>query len=130
MSRPPAFTWREYLIEGAGLGLFMVSAAVMTTLLEHPSSPVRSELPDPLVRRAFMGLAMGLTAAALIYSPWGRRSGAHFNPAVTLTFLRLGKVSPLDAGGYVAGQFAGGTPGLASSAGRSKDLQLRKTRRS
>jgi aquaporin Z len=116
MSRPRVFHWREYLIEGAGLGLFMVSAAVMTTLLEHPSSPVRPALPHPFVRRALMGLAMGLTAAALIYSPWGRRSGAHFNPAVTLTFLRLGKVSPLDAGGYVAGQFAGGTLGIAAAA--------------
>ena len=93
----PSFHWREYLIEAAGLGLFMVSAAAMTTLLEHPASPVRLALPDPILRRILMGLAMGLTAASLIYSPWGRRSGAHFNPAVTLTVLRLGKVSRRDA---------------------------------
>ena len=36
---------------------------------------------------------MGLTAIALIYSPWGQRSGAHFNPAVTLTFFRLRRVA-------------------------------------
>jgi aquaporin Z len=30
---------------------------------------------------------MGPTAVAIIYSSWGRRSGAHMNPAVTLTFL-------------------------------------------
>ena len=28
--------WREYLMEAAGLGVFMVSAAMMTSLLEHP----------------------------------------------------------------------------------------------
>ena len=39
---------------------------------------------------------MGLTAIGLIYSPWGQRSGAHFNPPVTLTVLRLGKVTPRD----------------------------------
>jgi aquaporin Z len=109
--------WREYLIEATGLGLFMVSAAAMTTVLEHPASPVRSALPDPFLRRALMGVAMGLTAAALIYSPWGRRSGAHFNPAVTLTFWRLGKMSARDAWCYAAAQFAGGALGIAAAAG-------------
>ncbi|HET9270838.1 MAG TPA: aquaporin, partial [Vicinamibacterales bacterium] len=111
------FHWREYLIEATGLGLFMVTAATMTTVLEHPASPLRLALPDPFVRRVFMGLAMGLTAASLIYSPWGRRSGAHFNPAVTLTFLRLGKVSRRDASFYAAAQFAGGVLGIAAAAG-------------
>jgi aquaporin Z len=109
--------WREYLIEAAGLGLFMLSAASMGTLIEHPASPLRHVLPDPFGRRMVMGLAMGITAASLIYSPWGQRSGAHFNPSVTLTFLRLGKVSRLDASFYVAAQFAGGVLGIAAAAG-------------
>jgi aquaporin Z len=65
------------------------------------------------MRRAAMGVAMGLTGAALIYSPWGRRSGAHNNPAVTLTFFRLGKISGRDALWYVAAQFVGGAAGIA-----------------
>ena len=43
-----------------------------------------------------MGLAMGVTAVSIIYSRWGQRSGAHMNPAVTLTYFRLGKVAPAD----------------------------------
>jgi len=108
--------WREYLMEVAGLGLFMVSAATMTSLLEHPASPARALVPDPALRRAAMGVAMGVTAAALIYSPWGRRSGAHNNPAVTLTFFRLGKISGRDALAYVTAQFVGGTAGIAVAA--------------
>ena len=105
--------WPEYLIEAAGLGLFMVSACGFGTLLEAPGSPLRAVLPDPMVRRALMGLAMGLTAIVLIYSPWGMRSGAHFNPAVTLAFWRLGRVAGADAAGYAVAQFAGGALGVA-----------------
>jgi aquaporin Z len=109
--------WPEYLGEGAGLGLFMISANGFAALLEHPASPVHQLLPDPVVRRMLMGVAMGLTAIALIYSPWGRRSGAHFNPAVTLTFFHLGKVARRDLLGYLAAQFIGGAVG-AILAGR------------
>jgi aquaporin Z len=58
---------------------------------------------------------MGLTAIALIYSPWGKRSGAHMNPAVTITFWRLGRVPRWDAVFYILAQFAGGTLGVLFS---------------
>jgi aquaporin Z len=102
----------EYLIEASGLGAFMLSAGLFGALLWYPGSPLRQALPDPFVRRALMGIAMGLTAVAIIYSRWGKRSGAHINPAVTLTYLRLGKIEPHDALGYVLAQFVGGLAGL------------------
>lgn len=97
-----------FAIETCGLGLFLLSAVLCTALLEHPASPVRQALPDALTRRALIGMAMGLTFAAIAYSPWGQRSGAHLNPAVTLSFLRLGKIRRRDAAGYVGAQFLGG----------------------
>ncbi|HMO64830.1 MAG TPA: aquaporin [Verrucomicrobiota bacterium] len=105
--------WPEYLTEAAGLGLFMVSASTFGVLLFHPGSPVGAALPAGLPRRAGMGLAMALTAVALVYNRWGRQSGAHYNPALTLTFLRLGKVASRDAAAYVAAQFAGGALGMS-----------------
>lgn len=102
----------EYAAEAWALGLFMVSAAGFGVLLFHPGSPVVAAWPDPVLRRVLMGLAMGLTAAANIYSPWGRRSGAHMNPALTWTFYRLGKVARADLYGYVVAQFAGGLLGM------------------
>jgi aquaporin Z len=104
--------WPEYAIEAALLGLFMLSACAFTVLLEHPRSPVHLAIPDPTLRRALMGLAMGSTAIALIYSTWGKRSGAHFNPATTLTFFRLRRVPRRDAIAYVGAQFLGGALGV------------------
>ncbi len=95
--------WPEYVSEAMCLGLFMMSAAGFATLLQHPVSPLSAWSVSPLAQRIPMGVAMGLTAAALIYSPLGGRSGAHMNPALTLTFLRLGKVAPADAVGWPTG---------------------------
>lgn len=108
--------WREYLAEAAGLGLFMVAACGFGAALGHPDSPVVRALPDALLRRALAGLAMGLTAVALIRSPWGQRSGAHLNPATTLTFWRLGKVATVDAVCYALAQALGGIAGVALAA--------------
>jgi aquaporin Z len=102
----------EYLMEAALLGLFMCSACAVTVLLQHPGSPVSGAVPDPFVRRLLTGLAMGATAVGLIYSPWGKQSGAHMNPAITLTFTRLGKVAPRDAVAYAVAQFTGGVGGV------------------
>jgi aquaporin Z len=108
--------WREYAAEALALGLFMVSAMLCTVALEHPASALRASLPDAFTRRVVMGLAMGATAAAIIYSPLGARSGAHMNPSVTLAFLWLGRVSRRDAAGYIAAQVIGAIAGTALSA--------------
>ena len=105
--------WVEYVIEAGALGSFMISACVFGVLLEHPNSPLHQFLgKSTLLRRALMGVAMGLTAISVIYSSWGQRSGAHMNPSVTLTFLMLGKIRVWDAVFYVLFQFAGGIAGV------------------
>ena len=108
--------WPEYLMEAAGLGLFMISACTFAVILDHPASFVRNAIPNSDVRRTLGGIAMGLTAIGLIYSPWGKRSGAHLNPALTLTFFRLGKIAAADAFSYAFSQFAGGVAGVMFSA--------------
>ncbi len=108
--------WPEYLMEAAELACFMFVASLVTVAIEYPGSPVRQIVPSDLLRRVLIGAAMGLTAALIIYSPPGRRSGAHFNPAVTLAFFRLGKVKPWDALFYVVAQFLGGIGGVALAA--------------
>ena len=83
------------------------------------SIPIRRCAPPwrtRLAARLLMGIAMGLTAMALIYSPLGARSGAHLNPATTMTFLRLGRMHAVDAAAYVVAQFAGGLAGISIAA--------------
>jgi aquaporin Z len=104
--------WPQYLVEALLLGAFMVSACLGAFALEHPASPVSMRITSPFVRRVLMGALMGLTAIALIYSSLGAMSGAHMNPAITLTFLVLGKVEAWDALFYIAAQCAGGVAGV------------------
>jgi aquaporin Z len=102
----------EYLMEAWGLALFMISACAFGVLLQHPSSPVQQAIPNATLRQVLMGAAMGLTNIVNIYSPWGKRSGAHLNPSVTWTFFRLGKVKSADAVFYAISQFIGGIAGV------------------
>ncbi len=99
--------WPEYIFEGIGLALFMIFAGGLTALLEHPESPVHIALPSKMLRHVLLGLIMGTYIALLIYSPWGRRTGAHINPAVTIAFWRMGKINKVDAIFYIIAQFVG-----------------------
>lgn len=104
--------WPEYLMEMVELAIFMIVAAVFISLFEYPSSPVHRAIPDPLLRRVCVAVVMGSTAISIVYSPFGQRSGAHINPAVTLAFLRLGKISVQDSIFYILAQFIGAVLGV------------------
>jgi aquaporin Z len=58
--------WPEYAAEALGLALFMVAAGVVATVLEAPDSELKGLLPNESLRRVIAGLAMGLTAIALL----------------------------------------------------------------
>jgi aquaporin Z len=108
--------WLLYVFEGAELAIFMISACCFTVFLFNPSWPWTRAIPDATLRRLLMGIAMGITAVLIIHSPMGKRSGAHFNPAITISYLRLGKMAAWDAVFYVVFQFFGGVFGVAVSA--------------
>lgn len=110
-----AFTrhWPVYLMEACEIAVFVIMVGLWATLLEYPGSALQQALPDPGIRRALRGCLVAATAIAIVYSPFGSRSGAHLNPAVTLTFLRIGRVAPWDAVFYVSAQFVGAWLGIA-----------------
>jgi aquaporin Z len=80
-------------MEAGELALYMFFACAFATLLQHPASPVRHFIVSAVLRRALMGLAMGAMVIAIVMTPWGKQSGGHFNPAITLLFIGWEKCS-------------------------------------
>jgi aquaporin Z len=105
--------WPEYLMEAAEAGLYLFSVCTFATLLWHPKSPIHRYLPSQAVRRMLMGSAISATIIAIVLSPWGKQSGAHFNPAVTFTFYRLRKMALWDVVFYCTAQLFGAVAGIA-----------------
>lgn len=100
--------WCHYVVEAAGIMAFLTVASVANVVFHHPDSVLAHALgPQPWVQRIGVGTALGLLITAMANSPWGKRSGAHFNPAVTLGFWQLGYITAADALWYMLAQFAG-----------------------
>jgi aquaporin Z len=105
--------WRIYAYEATGLGGFLLVVGIVDSILFATQSPLNSVVTPDALKRLFVGIAAGLYFIGLVYSPWGKESGAHINPSITLAFLRLGKIRVLDAGFYIGAQFIGAVIGVA-----------------
>lgn len=108
------FHWPEYLMEAASAALFLFLTCFFAGLLLSPTSPIRHVLVRPIGLRALMGLAVGVTMVAIVMSPWGQRSGGHFNPALTVAFYHLRKMDLRDALLYLVAQFSGAIAGVCA----------------
>jgi len=104
--------WSHYSTEAAGAALFIIVASLITTAVKHPASALHDWVGErQYLGRALIGGVVGALIVLMVYSPWGRRSGAHFNPAVTVAFWQLGKVHWVDAVWYVLFQVLGAAAG-------------------
>ena len=101
--------WLHYLQEALGLAIFMISACFFGAMLEAKDAYLHMAVDNGFLRAIIMGVLMGATALFIFYSRWTSPSGSHINPAVTLSFLRLGKMCRWDAIFYIVFQFIGGT---------------------
>src|SRR5690349_5501434 len=100
---------RHYFQEALGLAIFMIAACFFGALLEGKGSTVHNAITNSFIRMIIMGVLMGATALFIFYSPVTAPSGAHINPAVTITFLRIGSMCYWDAIFFILFQVAGGT---------------------
>lgn len=87
----------------------MISACFFSALLEANDAGLHKAIGDAFIRTLMIAALMGGTALFIFYSPLTSPSGSHINPAVTLSFLWLGKMCHWDAIFYIIFQFIGGT---------------------
>src|SRR4030095_6333161 len=86
----------------------MISACFFSAALEGRHGALHIAIPNTNLRGLIMGILMGLTALFIFHSPFTAPSGSHINPAVTLVFLRLGRICSRDAFFYTLFQLTGG----------------------
>ena len=99
-----------YAAEFAGTAIMLFIGVSAVAFMWAPGSPVPA-IDNAALRRLLTGLLFAGGATAVVYSPLGQISGGHINPAVTLAFWRMGKVSTRDAVIYSVVQFAGALTG-------------------
>lgn len=101
--------WEEWASEYVGTAFQLFLGFTVVGLLEAPGAPGRQLLGWPWARLVVIGAAFGVLAALVAISPFGKRSGAHLNPAVTLGFWARGHTHTADLAGFAVAQVAGAT---------------------
>ena len=101
----PSFPLLEFAL--TAVLLFTVVTAVRWLIA--PASPVA--IADFQVALAVVGVIVGAVLLVLIRSPWGRRSGAHLNPAVSIGLWLMGAFPGRWVAPYAAAQLAGSLAG-------------------
>jgi aquaporin Z len=71
---------------------------------------VVNDLQDGMLGHVGIAVVFGLVIMAMIYS-YGNISGAHFNPAVTISFFAAKRISGRDTIFYIISQISGGLLG-------------------
>ncbi len=103
--------FKIYLSEMAGTGLLVMIGLSFVIIDFGSGSKIVMLIPDSGLRRLITGFLFGLTGALIAVSPFGRESGAHINPVVTMAFYLKKKIRASHAAGYVVFQLVGAVLG-------------------
>jgi aquaporin Z len=103
-----------YTSELVGTALLVFLGLSIVIALWGHGAPFASLPISPDVRRLLNGFLFGSVGAAIAFSPIGRMSGAHINPAMTFAFWLEGKLQWRDASCYIVAQMVGAGFGAAA----------------
>jgi aquaporin Z len=103
--------WKEWWSELAGTAVLLFAVVTAKYWAVSAGPP----FSDPTLRVAIVGTVAGLVVIAVAFSPLGRRSGAHLNPAVTVGFWVQKVTGRADVAGYCTFQIVGGVVGVAAA---------------
>jgi aquaporin Z len=107
------FPWRLFFAELIGTALLLIVGLSLVILMFGDGSPMTEFIPNLKLRQSITGFLFGGTGALIAVSALGKESGAHVNPAVTMSFLLFKKISTKVAIIYVAAQLLGAILGTA-----------------
>ncbi|MFE6845236.1 MIP/aquaporin family protein [Streptomyces sp. NPDC057686] len=99
------------LYEFALTAMLMFGVVTVIRWVLDPPSPLA--LADVHAALLLVGALAGAFVFALLRSPWGRRAGAHMNPAITLALWLLRAFPGRGVAAYVVAQLAGSVAGTA-----------------
>ncbi len=103
--------WSEYGAELLGTA-FLVFVGLSAVVFDFGKSlPPSSLIPSASLRRLITGLIFAGSGSLVAISPFGKLSGAHINPSVSLAFWAQGKMKHIDLIGYILAQFLGAIVG-------------------
>ncbi|MFK8909451.1 MIP/aquaporin family protein, partial [Streptomyces sp. YS-3] len=108
---PGSEPWRGAAVECALTAVMMFVVVTTVRWLLDPGSPVF--IADLRLALGVVGALVAVLLVGLIMSPPGRRSGAHLNPAVSVTLWLMRAFPARAVFPYTVGQLAGGLAGTA-----------------
>jgi aquaporin Z len=106
-----AFPWRLFFAELAGTAILLLIGLSLVILMFGTGSPMADIIPNVKLRQVMTGFMFGGTGALIAISVIGKESGAHINPAVTMTFWLFRKMDSNKAVIYVLAQLIGAVIG-------------------
>nr|WP_194299629.1 aquaporin [Acetobacter thailandicus] len=106
--------WKLYGCESLATAVLIICGVVSNTLLLSTHIPLGQHLASHAVlQTALCGLCFGLSGGIAAYTRFGKVSGAHLNPSVSLAFYMYGRLTWIDTLGYILAQLIGACLGIA-----------------